>query len=55
MAANTDVLADANVLRPIYHIQGYVSALHNAAITDIPYLFELKSCTYCGIRACTDI
>ena len=56
MAANRDVLADANVLRPIYHVQGYVSALQNAAITGILcLLFELNTCIYCGIGACTDI
>ena len=47
MAANGDVLADTNVLWPIYNVQGYVSALQNAAITDILcLLFELNKCIY---------
>jgi len=38
VAANKDVLADANVSRPIYLAQGYVNALQNAATNDILYL-----------------
>lgn len=35
MAADKDVLADANAPKPIYLVQNYASALENAAIIQI--------------------